>query len=69
MAENQVFDSAQETKPLPVGSRVPDVKFMTIEGKEFDFGKEISKKPSVTDLLQGRMVPLLQHAARANAAD
>jgi peroxiredoxin len=57
MNENRVFNSAQETKPLPVGSGVPDVKFLTIDGKEFDLKKEALKKPSVLIFYRGGWCP------------
>jgi len=57
MDNNKVYNSAEETKPLTVGSKVPDVKFRTIEGKEFDLRKEISKKPSILIFYRGGWCP------------
>jgi peroxiredoxin len=57
MDNNKIFNSAQETKPLSVGSKVPDVKFRTIEGKEFDLKKEIFKKPSILIFYRGGWCP------------
>ena len=55
--ENPVPLTAQEVHPLAVGDSVPDGMLSTIKGKDVDFRKLISQKPSVVIFYRGGWCP------------
>src|SRR5208337_4691992 len=55
--QDSVFLSAEETKPLQAGSKVPAVELNTINGEIFNLREEIAKNPSILIFYRGGWCP------------
>ncbi|MBL8068924.1 MAG: AhpC/TSA family protein [Armatimonadetes bacterium] len=56
MTADQVPTRPEDAKPIPVGSKVPDVKVMDLEGKAVSL-KAIASKPTVVVFYRGGWCP------------
>jgi hypothetical protein len=53
MAEIQAAPSAQEVRPLLVGSSIPVLTYATPEGAPFDFNAAVALRPTVLVCFRG----------------
>jgi hypothetical protein len=53
MAEIQAAPSAQEVRPLLVGSSIPVLTYATPEGGAFDFNAAVALRPTVLVCFRG----------------
>lgn len=53
MAEIQAAPSAQEVRPLLVGSSIPVLTYVTPEGAPFDFNAAVARRPTILVCFRG----------------